>query len=459
MLKKLMLAVFMVLIMTISVSAFNVPSETEQLDAIGSITVDGTITVTELGNLSIDDSDTTIEFDDDGQGDSFNVSVDLSVGANNGGTQDVTYSFKIAKDVAGVSNGELTLTDGSDSKDVNIRLEVSQLSLEDLDVKAGGEKDSNIQDESDGYDIDVEAKPGDSLEFNFNLENLFSGDDDDREGDIQIESINVEVVIEDIDDDDDLEDDVDVDDIDADDDISFSIDFVIPKKAASDDYKVVINIEAEDEEGNNFDFSKEMYIEVNRDSHKVAIDDASFVSSVLKCDRSTTLNVDLINLGDKNEDEVKVTVVNSALGINLAESNLELDEDPDDDDNEMTLRFPITISDDVVTGTYTIQVRTYYDSDRVSDAMNIDLEVAKCTADTPVEEEEEEEEDVVIVPTQPPEEEEEPEETVAQPVKTGSTPVIKESFTDSVWFIVLLVLVNLAIVVLVIYLIVRFLTR
>lgn len=462
MIKKLLMAVFMIMIMAVSVSAFTVTNNDQTLERIGSGTVSGSVTIDEIDNTSTITGDTTLTFSDDGQGDDFNVTVTYNYGAVNEGSQTIDYSFSIPKDVAGTTSGILSFNDGSSTEQVNVAIDVSQLRLKDLDVKVGGDKDTNIQNEHDGYTIDAEAQPGDTITFTLKLENLFSGDDDDRNGNIEIEEVNVEIVIEGIDDDDDIEEDIDVDDIAEDDDESVTIEFEIPKKAVSDDYDVIITVEAEDENGNDFEFTKELRLEVEREKHKIAIDEASLTQSTLACDRTTTLKVDLINLGDKTEDEASVTIINSALGINLKESNLELDEDPNDDDNEMTLSFPISISENAIPGIYSIDIRSYYDGKHVSDAMKVELEVGKCAVSTPIEvvDEEPKEKEIVIVTQQPSEPVQKVvEETKAEPVITGSTPIIKESFTESVWFIVLLVLLNLAIIAIVIWLIAKFLTK
>ena len=464
MVKKFLIAVLMLCIMALGVSAdySATNNDASTIDVTGTATVTGTVTLTNnnetnsteitgITTIKFGEREATVKYND-GATNIFTIPANDSI--------EVTFSFATPKDLGGEQTGNLIFTSDEDiNKSVLVNLYVSQLKIDDLDVKVGGKYDKNIQNEEDGYEIDVEAEPQDTVVFYLKLENLYS-DDDDTDGDVEIENIEIVIVIDDIDDGDELEEEVDDFDIKADDSESLTVEFTIPKKAESNTYTVYIDIEAEDEDGNDIFISREFDLVVEREKHKVVVDKAYLTQSILECNRQTDLVVDILNIGDRYEDDVKVTVTNSELGIDLQTTGIELDEDPDDDDCERTLNFPLNIDDDVAAGTYVLDVKTYFDG-TVSDLARINLVVENCAATEVEEEEEEEEDDIEIIIETPPQM---PDITIgdtpAEPVTiTAQAVEMTESFRDSSMFIVLLVVLNLVILGAVIWVIVRFLFR
>jgi len=463
MIKKFLIAVLMLCIMAFGVSADYTATNNDAstIDVTGTATITGAVTLTNNNetNSTTITGITTIKFGEreadvrynDGSTNVFTIPKNDSI--------EVTFSFTVPRDLGGEQTGNLIFTSDEDiNKSVPVNLYVSQLKIDDLDVKVGGSYDKNIQDEEDGYEIDAEGEPGDTLEFHLKLENLYS-DDDDTDGDVEIENVEIIITIDDIDDGDEIEEEADDFDIKPDDSESVTIEFTIPKKAESDSYTVYIDIEAEDENGNDISISKEFSLVVEREKHKVIVDNTYMTQSILECNRQTDLVVDIINMGERYEDDVKVTVTNSPLGINLQRTEIELDEDPSDDENERTLNFVIDIDDDIAAGIYILDVKTFYD-DTISDLVRVDLIVEKCRVIIEEEEEEEEEDDIEIIIETP----QIPDITIgdesAKPITTTAQAVeITESFRNSTLFIVMLVVVNLIILGLVIWIIVRFLFK
>ena len=466
MVKKLLIAVLMVCIMALGVNADYdaVNNNLTTIDITGEETVTGTVTLTndETENVSVTGV-TTITFEgedemhdaqvtytyDDTTTHVFEIPANESIVVN--------FEFDVPQDIAGDQTGDLVFTSTNlSNKSVPVNLDVSQLKLKDLDVKVGGSYDKNIHIEDDKYEIEDKAEPLDTIIFEIELENLYSDDDDD--GEVDIEDVEVTITIKDIDDEDDLEEEADEFDIKADDSESITIEFTVPKKAEHEvEYTIYIEIEAEDENGNDFTILREFVLEVERERNKVIVDNAYLTTSVLECYRQTDLIVDILNIGEEDDDEIKVTVVNAELGIDLQRIDLELDDDPDDDDCEMKLNFAINVGDDVAPGTYVLDIRTYYKGDRVSDVARVDLIVEACA--TAVAEEEEQDDTEVIIETH-----EIPDITPYQPdaeqvTVTAQAVEITESFRDSPMFIVMLVVLNLVILGCVIWVIVRFLFR
>lgn len=303
-----------------------------------------------------------------------------------------------------------------------------RLRITDLDVKVDDKTDSNIEDKEDDYKINEKAEPESHITFSVRVENAFPDDS------LEIQDITVRITIEEIDEDgDDLEEESDEFDLDADKDKKVSLDFDVPLKVDEDDYNVIIEIEGEDEDGNEHEVTKILILEVDKESHNLKIKKTSLNPDIVSCDREAELDVTVINIGSRTEEEVVITVKSSALGINLAERDIEVGEDPEDDDNEYEKTFKINIADTVKAGTYTIETRTYYDEDKLEDLKRDTLQVKDCKEATPEKKGEEEEVEVITPP-------EEGEEEVTPPVEE------KKKFTETTEYVLLLILVNIIVI-------------
>jgi hypothetical protein len=238
--------------------------------------------------------------------------------------------------------------------------------ISDLDMKVGGESAKNLQN---GEKIPEDAKPGDKVKFDIELENLFSTD-------IEIQDIEVIVTIENIDDSDDLEEEETIDDIEDGDHDSVTLDFTIPTLVEDGEYNIIIEVDAEDEDGNDQDIRWELTLEVKKDKHDLIIDNADLNPSLVRCNRNPTLDIEVINIGRDDEDDVSIKISNDDLGIDIEEEDIELEEG-DSDDSVFEKTYRLKISDDVKSGTYPITVKTYYDGKK-SDEKTVDLTIGKC---------------------------------------------------------------------------------
>ncbi|MFC1768334.1 hypothetical protein ACFLZX_01095 [Nanoarchaeota archaeon] len=330
----------------------------------------------------------------------------------------------------------------------NVETNPQKLEIVDLDIKVGGETDKNVDN---GSSIGEDAKPGDTVSFSIEIKNIY--DDDIDEEDIEIKDIEVDVTIFDIDDDDDLEEDADEFDLDAGDKETVDVDFEIPWEVDEGDYEVEIKVKGEDDEG---DFDHEIVwtltLTVDKEKHEIIIKDSTLSPSVVKCTRDASLDVRILNIGSKDEDEVVLEVTNTDLGINIRETDLELDEGTDDNDYSKNIFID---ANGLKAGNYPITVKAYYDTSDLSDTETVTLTVQDCDDDVDDDDEEEddaddeEEEDdgdddteVVIIPpstTQP---------TVpvtAQPV-APTTVSIRDSSTYTAILIILIVIIVILLV-------------
>ncbi|MBU3941760.1 MAG: hypothetical protein KKF74_02500, partial [Nanoarchaeota archaeon] len=255
--------------------------------------------------------------------------------------------------------------------------------------------------------------------------------------DIEIEDIVIYVTIKKIDDGDDLKEETKEFDLDAEKKSSIkSLEFDLPTNVDEGSYDVKIVVEGKEAKSPYTKHRVEwrLTLEVKKEKHDMKLERAEFDQSTLSCDRETTFSVKLVNFGSSDEDELILTIENSALGINIKQEDIEIDEGDD-----WSKSYTITVSDDVAPGIYKVVTKMYYDSSDYYDKEfelnaygSTDLVISKCVVTPPVEEEvpEEEEEGVIIV---------EPTEGEGQEAPTGGEVTREISFQDTSLYLVLLV--------------------
>ncbi len=251
----------------------------------------------------------------------------------------------------------------------------SMLDIKDLNVWTDGDKTSSV---NNGETVD-EVKPGDKVEFSIEVSNLFTDD-------MKIEDVEVEITIYDIDDNENMDETSDSEDIDENDEEDFDVDFTIPTMLDEGKYTVDIEVSGEDEEGGDHYKKWTIYLEVEKKSHEIIISEAELRTSVLQCIRSTTLDIELTNIGEDEEDEVKLIVSAPELGIDFTKINIDLEEG-DDEDSQYKKSFTISVGDDFKAGNYPITVKAYYNTNVLDDEKQFTLEVKDCatnTATTPI---------------------------------------------------------------------------
>ncbi len=99
-------------------------------------------------------------------------------------------------------------------------------------------------------------------------------------------------------------------------------------------------------------------LQVKRQSHEIIIRSLELSSDSLECSGLTSLRVTLENLGTRDEDKIGISVQNAALRINLARSNLELDDYSGAAERNIDFNFNL---DKAVNGQYPITVAVFRD--------------------------------------------------------------------------------------------------
>lgn len=299
---------------------------------------------------------------------------------NPGTTETITLTLFVPADqssgVQAIGQVSLGFNGVSTAKEIQLET-VSKLKIDDVDVEVEGEDDTDLKD---GETINEEAKPEDDVEFDIRVRNLFASNSD-----IDMDNVEVEVVIEDIDDDDDLDESKDADDIDADDTADVTLAFKVPLEVDEQTYDVIITAEGEDKNGATHTATQKLKLRVEKENDDVRITEFDLGSATLSCVRSTNLRVTIQNFGSDDQDDAALAVVNRNLGVNFQVDDIELDNDADNDDNEFSRTFDITVPSTQKAGTYQIEIFAFIENDEQEDKEIVNLKVQEC------EEEEEEE--------------------------------------------------------------------
>ncbi|MBL7056409.1 cadherin-like domain-containing protein, partial [Candidatus Woesearchaeota archaeon] len=247
-----------------------------------------------------------------------------------------------------VSDGSLT-----DIQSFNVSVgEAPKLRITDLDVRVDNQKDSNLDNNTK---ISKEAEPGSEIKFEMDIESFFTNEDD-----IEINNIEVEITIEDIDDGDNLEEEADDFDLDQGDSDDVKIEFEVPYDVEEGTYDVIILVEGEDDNSTMHYIRWELELEVEKENHQVEVLRASTTPDTVQCQRTISVNAEIVNTGSSDEEEVTLEILSSELGINDITQDIELDEGTDD--NRYTKLVTATIPEDVAPGTYPIIMNSYYDN-------------------------------------------------------------------------------------------------
>ena len=209
------------------------------------------------------------------------------------------------------------------------------------------------------------------------------------------------------------------------------MDLRLPENLDEDEYLLRVRIS----DRNSWETTVEYNLKVDVPRHKLSIKDAILTpSGNVEAGRALLASVRVENDGEKDEDDVKVTVSIPDYGISASDyiENIEYDEQEETED--LYLRLPQCAEP----GEHVVRIDVFYDNNReqVSAATKINvLENEACAPEEPP---------VVVVDQQPPAdnvEETVAEEVVDKPVKA------KKSKIRTALEIVLLVLVGLLILV------------
>ncbi len=360
-------------------STITITENTTQTTILATVFVDQY--VGSVGDLNIIDTDSYDDIPDQMRAGNI-LEIDLDV--ENDGSADLTdvrvevwlYDENLKQIVAFADSYDQTIDDGieetfSVSLDVDDNLDPDHNynlytkayktddELNQRDVKV---KDFDILDESDLCDVgqlrieefdinDDEFAQGDIIQIDVEIENTDNEDIDD---------VIVEVWVTERGDDRKLESEKSSKtDIDEDEVETFS--FEIEVEDDWDDGTYEVHVKAYEYRNDDHQCIEDIEeIDVERPDHKVIIESILVNPSVVSCGYLFNAEVDVQNVGDKDDDAVKVRMYNSELGIDVFSDTFDL-ERYDDRDDDNTVYLEATIPEGMKNKEYALTFTLYYD--------------------------------------------------------------------------------------------------
>ena len=231
--------------------------------------------------------------------------------------------------------------------------------------------------------------PGGKMEIEIEVLNNFP--DKDEFEDYEIDDIEIEVKIRDIDEDSDLDDTVEMSSLDITDDDKEPVQFKIPLESKEDDYNVEIIVTGKNEKTKDkYKSTRKQALEVKKESNDVRIYKNDLIPGSVICSRKGIEHeIGVINIGDRNEDDVEVVATSVALGINFRDS-FDLDKGDFNDDIKQTVSYRFDVAEDLGPGIYPIDVKVIFEEgdDQITDkeadkaVERAEIAVDECTVTT-----------------------------------------------------------------------------
>jgi hypothetical protein len=235
------------------------------------------------------------------------------------------------------------------------------LSLENLDVKVD---DKTYSDVANGETIKI--KPGSEVKMEFEVKNMFGSG-------VSFEDVQIGVTIKDIDGGDDMEEEAGGFDLEAGDSEEDSVSFIVPELLSEDEYDAKIEITAKNSEsGEENKLIWELKFSANRNKHEIQISNAELSDSEISCNGDAEMDIYLVNAGKEDEENLRVVVENSPLGIS-EEKTLDLESGDSD-----KLSFKIEPSKDAGEVEQTLSVKVLFEDGSIAGKTSREISVYPC---------------------------------------------------------------------------------
>ncbi|MBI2657525.1 lamin tail domain-containing protein [Candidatus Woesearchaeota archaeon] len=273
----------------------------------------------------------------------------------------------------GVFNVNVSVTDFVETANQSFNITAgtgSMLKIIDVDVEIDGRKSSSV---ANSTKIGRNAVPGSDAEFRIRLRNDFTGD----EG-LKIEGIGLKATIEEIDNDDDLEEEANEFGIRAGSEKSATLKFKIPLEADEGTFDVLIEAEGEDENGTVHRNHFEIGLELEKEKHDIRFLSFGLRPPVIICSRVLSLDYEVLNAGQEDEENAFISIGSAELGIDSAVQNISLNSGADG--NKISKSAKLEIKGSAPSGDYTITAGIHFDSGRLSDSRTAKLSIGDCRA-------------------------------------------------------------------------------
>jgi len=260
-----------------------------------------------------------------------------------------------------------TVSDGVDivdSNTVDLIVFDEDLFCEDRTFLSGDIGDVSISDFNEPGDGD-EFKPGETINVEVEVTNDDNSDIDviveaylyDKEKGKVIESVEVE------------------DNIDEDDERDFDLELVVPYDITASTSRYVVFVKAYEDGDEDKDCGLEnVEIEIEKESHDIAVESVSLNPSTVSCGDTVSATLKLWNVGEKDEDDVVASIVDTDLGIEVYSEEFEIEEE-----DSYVVRLSFKIPENADAGTYNLLAGAEFNSGKdIADEEVVMLVVESC---------------------------------------------------------------------------------
>ena len=376
----------------------------------------------------------------------FNVTIPSSSSTGNVTLGSIT--FVSTEHNTTITSVKSSVGGGLEIQDLDVFLTTRESNLDNYltrkEPKTGSHTD--VQDGNKLNFGDEKVGPESELRFNFDIENTFT-DDEGKD----INDIVITITIVDIDDGSDIDEESKEIDLDPDSTEVEDIYVNIPLSVDEGVYDVLIEVVGEDDDGNEHTVEWSLELDIDKESRDIPITKLTIFPEKIKCSGTAALTATITNLGKRLEDDARLDIINSDLGINVVEKSITLEEDPFDDDNQFTRKTAIVVTQSTKSGTYPITVKSYLQDGLLWETKIEDFVVEVCSNQQIEVEEEQEQEKEETETTQSEGSEESSDTETSQASEGAEIPVLKQSSTTEVpltqrggfWFAV--ILLNIAV--------------
>jgi len=230
----------------------------------------------------------------------------------------------------------------------------------------------------DDSDLD-DLEPGNDIKFDIEVDNIFSTEVIGASEDL--ENVKLKAWIMGIDDNDDLDETSSKEDIDDGDDYNFDFEFKVPLNVDEGRYDIKVKIEGETrEDGTEFEafILYENVVEVVKDEdERVEFEDLEFPTEGLTCGSTFVLNIDAINTGEDDLDEMYLKLEIEGTDVSIKSDEFDLDSN-DYDDRKDNVEFRVTLPEDLDKEVYTLKILAYNDDNDLIDGEYTEITVTPC---------------------------------------------------------------------------------
>jgi len=229
----------------------------------------------------------------------------------------------------------------------------SGLAFSQVDVKIDDHYQSDIGSEETAKE---NAEPQSSIKIDAELENTFTSSEN-----VKVKDIRIKATIKELDEGRDVKDQSESFDLSQGNSRVQPFKFDVPLEIEQDTYKVVIDADGYGSNGISQSAEFIFYIFVEKKSREVRILKAEAIPNEISCGDAMTFSAELINLGRKSEENARIDIISSDLGIRTSDNGIELSSDPFDSDSRYEKSYSFNIPSNANPGQYAIDVNAFFD--------------------------------------------------------------------------------------------------